>query len=173
MKRLALSGHTRAGRADARERWSGVQGGCPIMRVRAERAGPAVIVHLDGERLVVEEDTRPLHDLVRTLTRLDEGCSVILDLEKVSQLDCSGIGQIVQIAVQVHESGGVLLLVNVGCRQKRLLAMAGLLGVLPVLADQEEAVTACWSAKARILSALEGSTHTVRFPLESALQPAI
>ena len=119
------------------------------MEVRAERAGPAVVLHLEGGRLVIDEDTRALHDLVRAVTHFDRGCSVVLDFEKVWQLDCSGIGQLVQLSNQVCESGGVFSLVNVGRRQKGLLALLGLLEVLPVFGSQEEAITACWSARAR------------------------
>ena len=119
------------------------------MEVRAERAGPAVVVHLEGGRLVVEEDTQELRDLVQAVTLVDEGCSVVLDLEKVWQLDCSGIGQLVELGNQVRELGGVFSLVNVGPRPRHLLALLGLLKVLPVFASPEEAITACWSAKAR------------------------
>jgi len=147
------------------------------MRLRAERAGPAVVLHLEGGRLVVEEDTQQLHDLVRTVTHLDDGCSVVLDLERVWQLDCSGIGQLVELRRQVCDSGGVFSLVNVGPRPKRLLAILGLLSVLPVFASQEEAITACWSAKARGCvpesSRPDVSTHAVRFSIEGALQPAV
>jgi anti-anti-sigma factor len=119
------------------------------MEVRAERAGPAVVVHLEGGRLVVEEDTRRLHELVRAVTRLDHGCSVVMDLGKVRQIDCSGIGQLVELANQVGARGGLFSLVNVAPREKHLLALLGLLRVLPAFASREEAITACWSAAAR------------------------
>jgi stage II sporulation protein AA (anti-sigma F factor antagonist) len=148
----------------------------PTMEVRAERAGSAVVVHLEGGRLVVEEDTHRLHELVRTVTSLDHACSVVLDLEKVWQLDCSGIGQLVELSGQVCESGGVFSLVNVGPRPKRLLAMLGLLRVLPVFASWEEAVTASWSAKARgcapRVPQVEARTLAVRSAIEGALQLA-
>jgi len=146
------------------------------MEVKAERAGPAVVVHLRGGRLVVEEDTQALHDLVRTVTRLDRDCSVILDLAKVWQLDCAGIGQLVQLSTQVCESGGVFSLVNVGREQKHLLALLGLLKVLPVFASREQAITACWSAKARGRAPWrprdETPTPVARLPLPGALDLA-
>lgn len=136
-----------------------------------------MIVHLEGGRLVVEEDTQQLHDLVRTLTRLDDGCSVVLDLERVWQLDCSGIGQLVELSRQVGESGGVFALANVGPRQRRLLALLGLLRVLPVFARREEAITACWSAKARggapRVPRIEASILAVRPSIDGALQVAV
>jgi len=138
-----------AERVNALEGWPGSPGERPTMEMRLERTGSTVVVHLEGGRLVVEEDTRELHDLVRAITILDPSCSVILDLAKVWQLDCSGIGQLVQLGNLVCESGGVFSLVDVGPRQKRLLSVLGLLKVLPVFANRDEAITACWSAKAR------------------------
>ncbi len=119
------------------------------MDLRLERAGPAVVFHLEKGRLVVEEDTGELHDLVRALALFDPGCGVVLDLRKLGQLDCSGIGQLVQLRGEVCDSGGIFSLVNVAPRHKRLLDLLGLLRVLPVFASQEEAITACWSAQAR------------------------
>ncbi|HSD29557.1 MAG TPA: STAS domain-containing protein [Vicinamibacteria bacterium] len=114
-----------------------------------ERAGPAVVFHLEKGRLVIEEDTGELHDLVHAVALFDPGCGVIVDLQKLRQLDCSGIGQLVQLRGEVCDSGGVFSLVNVAPRHRRLLDLLGLLRVLPVFASQEEAITACWSARAR------------------------
>jgi anti-anti-sigma factor len=146
------------------------------MQVRAERAGSAVVVHLEGGRLVVEEDTHPLHEMVRVVTCLEEACSVVLDLENVWQLDCSGIGQLVQLRNKVCERGGIFSLLHVGPRQKRLLATLGLLKVLPVFASRDEAITACWSATARgcvsRLLVSEGATFARGASIEGAVQAA-
>lgn len=152
-------------------------GGETTMEVRAERAGSAVVVHLEGGRLVVEEDTYPLHEMVRTVTRLDSGCSVVLDLAKVWQLDCSGMGQLVELRNHVCERGGFFSLVNVGPRPKRLLALLGLLPVLPVFSSPAEAITACWSARARGCAPgpadAEAPTFSMRLPVEGGFRPAL
>lgn len=126
---------------------------------------------------MVEEDTRELHDLVQAVTRFDPGCSVVLDLGNVWQLDCSGIGQLVELSGQVHDSGGVFSLVKVEPRQKHLLALLGLLRVLPVFASQEEAITACWSAKARgclpRAPQLEGSPIAACPSIGGVIRPAL
>jgi anti-anti-sigma factor len=119
------------------------------MDLRLERTGPAVVVHLEKGSLVVEEDTWELRDLVRAVTVFDPGCSVVMDLGKVRQIDCSGIGQLVELGNQVREKGGVFSLTHVRVRQKHLLALLGLLKVLPVFRSPDEAVTASWSARAR------------------------
>ena len=119
------------------------------MDLRLERAGPAAVFHVEKGRLVIDEDTGELHDLVHAVALFDPGGGVVLDLKKLGQLDCSGIGQLVQLMEEVCDSGGILSLVNVAPRHKRLLDLLGLLRVLPVFASQEEAITACWSAQAR------------------------
>jgi anti-anti-sigma factor len=119
------------------------------MDLKLERAGAAVVVRVEKGTLVVEEDTSELHDLVRALTIFDPGCSVIVDLERLHRLDCSGIGQLMQMRRQISDLGGVFALLNLPRRHRRLLEMLGLLRVLPAFASREEAVTACWSAQAR------------------------
>ena len=119
------------------------------MDLRLERTGSAVVFHLEKGSLVVEEDTWELRDLVRAVTVIDPGCSVVLDLGKVRQIDCAGIGQLVELGNQVREKGGVFSLTRLSARQKHLLALLGLLKVLPVFASPDDAITASWSARAR------------------------
>jgi anti-anti-sigma factor len=116
------------------------------MQVRAERVGSAVVLDLEG-RLTVEADMHQLHELVRSIVRLD-GRRVVLDLGNVPQLDCSGIGQLVRLNNLVREAGGALTLVNVERRQKHLLQILGLLEAFRVFDDRQEAMAWCWSAAA-------------------------
>jgi anti-anti-sigma factor len=120
------------------------------MTVRAERAGSTVVLHLEGPgaRLTVEEDTRELHERVWAITRASP-CNVVLDLGGLRQIDCSGIGQLVQLHERVCETGGLFSLANVERRQKLLLQILGLLRLFPVFDSRDEAITACWSALAR------------------------
>jgi anti-anti-sigma factor len=120
-----------------------------MMDLTLERAGPAVVFHVEKGRLVVDEDTGELHDLVRALTIFDPGCSVVLDLAKLRDLDCSGIGQLMQMRRQICDLGGVFALAGVAAQHRRLLEILRLLPVLPVFVTPEQAVTACWSARAR------------------------
>jgi len=119
------------------------------MDLRLERAGPAVVFHVERGRLVVDEDTAELHDLVQAVTVFDPGCSLVIDLAKLNQLDCSGIGQLMQIRQRICDLGGIFGLLNVSPWHKRLLGILGLLRVLPVFASLDQAVTACWSLQAR------------------------
>jgi anti-anti-sigma factor len=134
------------------------------MRVRAERVDSAWVLHLEG-RLTVEEDTRQLHELVQSMTRFCP-CNVVLDLGSVRQLDCSGIGQLVQLNNQVGASGGAFALLNVEPRQKHLLQLLGLLTVLRMFDRRKEAITGCRSGAALACGLpsgrLEASTGATR-----------
>jgi anti-anti-sigma factor len=147
------------------------------MDLKLERAGPAVVFHVDKGRLVVDEDTAELHDLVQAVTVFDPGCSLVIDLARLNQLDCSGIGQLVQIRSRICDLGGLFGLLNVSPRHKRLLGILGLLRVLPVFASMDEAVTACWSLQARRDVERERRVAAppwlARFPLAAGLRPAM
>jgi anti-anti-sigma factor len=145
------------------------------MRVRAERVESAWVLHLEG-RLTVEEDTRQLHELVRAMVRFAPG-NVVLDLGNVGQLDCSGIGQLVQLHEQVRGSGGAFALLNVECRQKRLLQLLKLLAPLGVSESRYEAMTRCRSAAAwpgGVPSAgLRASTDAARPPIDRVFMQGV
>jgi anti-anti-sigma factor len=145
------------------------------MRVRAERVDSAWVLHLEG-RLAVEEDTRQLHELVRSMTHFCP-CNVVLDLGNVGQLDCSGIGQLVQLNNQVCGSGGAFALLNVERRQKRLLQLLGLLAVLRVCDRRQEAITGCRSAAALACGLpserLEASTGAARPAIDGVCAQAV
>jgi anti-anti-sigma factor len=108
------------------------------MTVKPERVGSAVVFNLEGP-LTIEADTHRLRELVWSMTRFRPR-HVILNLGNVPRLDCSGIGELVQLHKRVCKSGGVLTLVNVGDRQRRLLQMVGLLAIFRICASPQEAL---------------------------------
>jgi anti-sigma B factor antagonist len=117
------------------------------MTVGAERVGSVVVLNLEGP-LTIETDTRRLRELASSVTR---SCPrhVILDLGNVQRLDCSGIGELVKLHNQVRRSGGVLTLVNVDDRQRRLLQMVGLLTIFRICDSPQEALGASGTTVAR------------------------
>ena len=50
-----------------------------------------------------------------------EPSNVVLSLERVRRLDCSGLGQLVRLHNRVSESGSLFTLVNIDPRQRQLL----------------------------------------------------
>ena len=99
------------------------------LRATLHQWGPTVVLDLDG-RLIVETRTQWLGDLTELMT---EGgrCLLVLDLGRVSQIDGSGIGQLVRLFARVRRLGGRFALVNMEPRQKRLLDISGLLAFFP------------------------------------------
>jgi anti-anti-sigma factor len=100
------------------------------MKVRSERLGSTLLLELEG-RLTIEVDTQQLHAAVREVLQPDVNY-LALDLAKVDQLDCSGIGLLVRLHDQIRESGRDLVLINVERRTRYMLQRAGLLAVFPV-----------------------------------------
>lgn len=99
------------------------------MKVGLRQWRTALVLDLDGQ-LTVDEDLRPLWVVVGS--GMAPGGHMMLNLEHVSRLDCTGIGELVALHCAVQETGGVLSLVNVRPRQKKMLELAGLLRTLNV-----------------------------------------
>ena len=101
----------------------------PGLQIDLRQREATVVFELAG-RLIIEAPIQWLADLTELMT--DEGrCVLVLDLRGVSQMDCSGIGQLVKLFVKVRRLGGRFALVNVQRRQRRLLDMCGLLTLFP------------------------------------------
>lgn len=110
------------------------------MDLKTERIGSAVILHLEG-RLTVEADTERLQDMVNSVARL-HARDVLLDMEEIRQLDCSGIGQILNLRNQFHNIRMTFALMDIERHQKRMLKISGLLRVFRVFSSREEALAA-------------------------------
>ena len=101
----------------------------PELRVNLHQWGPTVVLDVTG-RLIVETRAHFLGDLTELMTGGGR-CLLVLDLSRVSQIDCSGIGQLVRLYVRVQRLGGRFALVNVAPRHKRLFELAGFLAFFP------------------------------------------
>lgn len=99
----------------------------PSLQITRRQNEASVVLEVVG-RLIIEAPVPPLVDLTELMPGGGE-CLLVLDLRGVSQMDCSGIGQLVKLFVKVRRLGGRFALVNIQRRQRRLLDMSGLLGV--------------------------------------------
>ena len=107
------------------------------MTLSTERVDSAVILHLDG-RLTIEGGDAWLE------TAVDAGCHggvhhVLLEMKRVHQLDCAGIGQLLRLRERLHQAHRTCALVAVATRQRHLLELAGLHRVFRVFDDCEDA----------------------------------
>ena len=96
----------------------------PGLQIHLQR-GATVVLEVAG-RLVIEAPSQLRVDFTQLMTYRGRSL-LVLDLRGVSQMDCSGIGQLVELFVSVRRLGGRFALVNVQPRQRRLLDMCGLL----------------------------------------------
>ena len=110
------------------------------LRINLRQSGATMVLDVAG-RLIIEAPLQSLTDLTEFM--MGEGrCALLLDLRGVSQMDCSGIGQLVKLFVKVRRLGGRFALVNIERRQRRLLDMSGLLALFP--AFERGHATASW-----------------------------
>jgi anti-sigma B factor antagonist len=127
-KRFSATGHYSYERA--RKQAVGCDQDRPRLRVTLRRWGATVVLELQGP-LTIETSNQPLGDLTEWMGCRGR-CQLQLDLNGVSRMDCSGIGQLVMLHEKVRRLGGGFALVNVGHRHKHLLRVAGLLPLIHV-----------------------------------------
>jgi anti-anti-sigma factor len=109
------------------------------LEVRIERIGATVVLELHG-RLTVEAGPGGLRGLACWIATFCGGF-VLVDLGNLLQLDCSGIGQLVELRNEVCRSAGAFAVANVTPREKRLLQHLGLFSVLHVFDSRRDALS--------------------------------
>lgn len=110
------------------------------MELHAEHVESALILHLEG-RMIADSDTAWMRGAMTAFT--SPGLRhALLDLARVRQLDCSGIGQLLQLREQVHGARRTFGLVGVERRQLRMLELSGLVHVFRVFANRDAALSA-------------------------------
>ena len=103
------------------------------MQMRAFEADGCLTVELEGDidhhhaRLIREEIDRRITDA--------RPKKVVLELSKVAFMDSSGLGLVLGRLRTVSERGGRLILNNPTARTERILKMAGVDKLLPIVHD--------------------------------------
>jgi anti-sigma B factor antagonist len=99
--------------------------------------GDRATIHIRGE---IDLATCPLLQAI-VVDLVDRGChQLIVDLERVSFLDCAGIRVLVDARRRVQEQGGSVRLVRPGPLVCRVLALTGMTEVFPIDAFLGEAL---------------------------------
>jgi len=104
--------------------------------ISTDQDGDVCTVTLEGE---VDVYTAPR--LKEELTKvLERGCvSVIIDLEKVSFIDSSGLGVLVGALRRAREKGGAVRIVCTRDSVLKIFRITGLDKVFPIFSDASEA----------------------------------
>ena len=110
------------------------------MDIRTTRVESAVILRFEG-RMIAETGSDWLRRAA-VAAMADGARHALLDLGGVRQLDCAGIGQLLDLRNRVHGTRRTVALTCVERRQKRMLELAGLLHVFRIFADNQAALTA-------------------------------
>jgi anti-anti-sigma factor len=104
------------------------------------------ILDLKGRLVLGAEDLTLRH---RLQSLLDGGRhNVILNLKEISDIDSTGLGTLVYCALRFRESGGKLVLLNLGGSQARLPDMLKLNAVFETYQDEVTAVNSFFPERA-------------------------
>ena len=108
------------------------------MRARVRNVGRTAVLKLSG-KIAVGSGEQALEDVVAGL--LEGGVSrIVLDLERVSYMDSSGLGSLVAARRAASEMGAELALLRPGGKVLDLLQLSGLLHMFPIYDDESKAV---------------------------------
>ena len=112
----------------------------------SERAlGDVTVIDLGG-RITVQDGAGTFRDLMQTLVR--EGRTrIILNLNEVSYVDSTALGQVVRAYTGVTRKGGSLKLLNVPAKVHHLLVVTKLLSVFDLFDDEAEALRSFGAAR--------------------------
>ncbi len=102
-----------------------------------EHVLPDVVVLQPRERLTVENEA-DLKDAISQHLRAGR-VRMVLDLAYVPYIDSCGLGTIAQAYLDTHRAGGWLKLQNVTGRNRHLLSVTRLLGVIGVYGPERQA----------------------------------
>jgi len=100
--------------------------------------GDVTVIDAAG-RITLGEGASAFRDLVRDLANKG-GQKILLNLNEVSYIDSSGIGELVSGFTTITNHGGVLKLVGLSKRVKDLLQITKLYTVFEVFDDEAAAV---------------------------------
>jgi len=109
------------------------------------------VVHLSGA-IFFDEDSTSLR--VHVKDSLSESRRIVLDLEKVTRIDSSGLGTLVALYVSAQKIGGEIKLANLGNHLKEALRITRLVTVFEIFDTTEDAVASFDRAAAAGQSAL-------------------
>ena len=109
------------------------------MILETERIGSSLIVSIDGE---LDLETAPtFRDIVeKKLNQYETIQHLVLDLEKVSFIDSSGLGAILGRFKRLSQQGGRLSAIKVSRQILKVLELSGLLRIMNIYEDRRQAL---------------------------------
>lgn len=109
------------------------------LELKVHRLPEAVIVECSG-RVIFGEETTNLRSLVKEL--IPGNPRIVLDFEKVRDIDSGGVGMLLGLLTSAVSSGGALKLAHINQRVRQTLSVTRLLGILSAYDTVEKALAA-------------------------------
>jgi anti-sigma B factor antagonist len=109
-----------------------------LPQAAVRRAGPVAIVDLEG-RITLGESCGVVRNVVRDLVKTGNH-KILLNLERVSYVDSSGLGEMAGLYVTVAKLGGQLKLLHAQPRIDTMLQVTKLYALLVAFGDESEAL---------------------------------
>lgn len=97
-----------------------------------------LIVRVKGELDLLTAET--FRNLVERELNKGKAQNLILDMEQVSFIDSSGLGVILGRYRRIREEGGSMAIAGVKPHVKRILELAGIMGIIKVYDETEQAL---------------------------------
>ncbi|HEV2420797.1 MAG TPA: STAS domain-containing protein [Candidatus Acidoferrales bacterium] len=114
------------------------------LRISMRRLSDVNIVDLDG-RLIIGPESEALSERLQELSR--QGArKILVNLEKVTQLDSSGICSLLQGYTAMKHAGGSFKLLHPGGHTREVLEVMRLTETIPTLDDEAQALASFVSA---------------------------
>lgn len=108
------------------------------MEITKRTVGDVTILDLDGKLTIGKGDV-VLRDAL--LEEMNNGVkNVIINLDKVTTIDSSGLGELIRCKVTATSSDAAVKLLHVNIKARKLLTMAQLVGVFEMFDDEALAV---------------------------------
>jgi anti-sigma B factor antagonist len=108
------------------------------LTIRERQINNTTVLDLDG-KLKLGEGSQEFHDTIRAVVEKGRK-NIVVNLENVTSIDSSGLGELVAGYVAVTRSGGQINLLHLSKRVHELMFMTKLLTVFDVYDSESEAV---------------------------------
>ena len=108
------------------------------MDLNKRTVGDVTIFDLDGKLTIGKGDVILRDALVDEMANGNK--AVLINLDKVSTIDSSGLGELIRCKVTATSSEAAVKLLHVNIKARKLLTMAQLVGVFEMFDDEELAV---------------------------------
>ncbi len=108
------------------------------MEITKRTVGDVTILDLDGKLTIGKGDVVLRDALLEVIN--EGGKNVIINLDKVTTIDSSGLGELIRCRVTATSSEAAIKLLHVNIKARKLLTMAQLVGVFEMFDDEALAV---------------------------------